>query len=142
MSNKLLLPLVLVSTLARAETLEEKTYWKGQMDYVQRELASANKACGTTFAFDWVDRETLRAEVTKTKHSPNGVCNMIISEVAQLCRRGADEKAAVQAKIKGFTCGFAKPRRLDLRDGIVHYSGNNSEPNFTDWAKPWLMKHL
>ena len=104
--------------------------------------ASAAKACAVPFTFDFVDRERLREEVTKTKHTPNGVCTAIVNEVASLCRHGADEKAAVQARIKGFECGFAKPRRLELKGNIVIYAGNNQESNFSDWAKPWLMKNL
>ncbi|MBA3456712.1 MAG: hypothetical protein H0T42_26720, partial [Deltaproteobacteria bacterium] len=45
--------------------------------------------------------------------------------------------------IKGFQCGYGKPRSLDLsKAGIVKYMGNNDEVNFSDWAKPWLMKKL
>ena len=60
-----------------------------------------------------------------------------------LCREGDDEKASVKARIKGFQCGYAKPRTLDIsKSGMVKYMGNNEESNFSDWAKPWLMKKL
>ena len=53
---------VLLSTIAvaNAESLEEKKFWKSQRNYVDRELQIAEKACGTTFSFDWVDPPTLR----------------------------------------------------------------------------------
>ena len=144
MTTKLLIvPLVLAATLVHADpSLEDKKYWKGQQDYINETLKRTEKACDTTFTFEWIDKDKLRTEVTATKHSPNGVCGAIVSEVGSLCRQGADEKAAVKAKIKGFTCGFAKPRALELSGATLKYMGNNQESNFSDWARPWLMKHL
>jgi hypothetical protein len=131
-----------VSVVARAESLEEKKFWKGQRNYIDRELQIADKVCGTKLTFEWVDPPTLRAETEKTNHSPQGVCTNIIYQVAHICRGGADDAAAVRAKITGFQCGFAKERSLDLKGGIVRYLGNNNQANFADWAKPWLMKRL
>ena len=133
--------LVLSSTL-HAESLEEKKFWKDQTDYVNEKLASANEQCSTKFSFDWVDKATLRDQTKKHGHSPNGVCGEIIAVVESICRSGDDGKQAVKAKIKGFTCGYAQPRALDLKGGIVKYMGNNEESNFNDWAQPWLEKHL
>ncbi len=134
--------LLIATTTAHAESLEEKQYWKRQRNYVDRYLGIANKACGTTFTFEWVNQPVLRAEVEKTKHSPNGVCNAAIDEVASICRQGEDEKAAVKAKITGFTCGYAKERAFALDGKILKYSGNNAQSNFSEWARPWLLKHL
>ena len=61
--------ILIATTTAHAESLEEKQYWKRQRNYVDEEIKRANKACGTNFTFDWVDKPTLRAEVEKTKHS-------------------------------------------------------------------------
>lgn len=135
---------ILLSTIviARAESLEEKKYWKGQQNYIDRELQIADKACGTTFKFMWVDQPKLRDEVTKTNHSPYGVCANIITTVSSICREGKDEAETVKAKISGFECGYAKDRTLDLKGGVVKYLGNNTQPNFSDWAKPWLLKRL
>ncbi len=67
----------------------------------------------------------------------------IIDEVVSLCRAGDDEKASVKAKIKGFQCSWAKPRKLDLTNkGIIKWTGNLEESNLGDWAKAWLMKKL
>lgn len=142
MNKLLLIPVLMLTTTASAESLEERKYWKGQLDYVQSSLDSAEKTCGYRFTFDWVGKEKFRTEVEKTGHTPNGVCTAIIDEVEGLCREGDDEKASVKAKIKGFKCGFSKPRKLDLSKGVVTYMGNNEESNFSDWAKPWLMKKL
>ena len=134
---------IVASTVtAHAESLEEKQYWKKQQNYIDRDLQTLEKACGFALTFEWVDKPTLRAEVEKTNHSPNGVCANIINQVATICRQGDDEKAAVKAKIKGFTCGYAKERTLDLKGGIVKYMGNNNQANFSDWARPWLLKKL
>jgi hypothetical protein len=105
-------------------------------------MAVAEKACGTKFTFEWVDPPTLRAETEKTNHTPNGVCLNIVNTVATICRGGADEKETVKAKITGFTCGYAKERTLDFTGGVVKYLGNNTQANFHDWAKPWLLKRL
>lgn len=142
MKKLLVLSILLASSTVGAESLEEKKFWKGQMDYVQRSIDDANTQCGVKFTFGWVDKAKLRAETEKTNHSPNGVCSAIIEEVAGICREGEDEKKAVAAKIKGFTCGHAKERKLALTGGILKYTGNNEQSNFSDWAKPWLLKNL
>ena len=142
MKKLLVLSILLASSTVGAESLEEKKFWKGQMDYVQRSLDDAEKQCGVKFTYSWVDKAKLRAETEKTNHSPNGVCSNIIEEVAGICREGEDEKKAVAAKIKGFTCGHAKERKLALTGGILKYTGNNEQSNFSDWAKPWLLKNL
>jgi hypothetical protein len=129
------------STL-RADSLEEKKFWKGQMDYVNEKLKWVSEACDVPFTFDWVDKAKLRDATAKNNWSPNGVCTGIVEQVGTLCRAGKDEKDAVKAKIKGFLCGYAEKRTLDLKGGNVVYMGNNAEANFSDWARPWLMKHL
>jgi hypothetical protein len=142
MKTLLTAAILLVTTTAYAESLEEKQFWKRQRNYVDEKLKVAEKACGFKIAFDWVEKETLRSEVEKTKHSPNGVCTGIIDDVAAICRQGDDEKAAVKAKISSVTCGYAKERNLDLKGGTLNYRGNNTQSNFSEWARPWLLKHL
>jgi hypothetical protein len=142
MKHMILVTIVFLTTVARAESLEERKYWRGQMDYLQRGLDDAEKNCGVKFSFAWVEPAKLREAAEKNSHSPYGICDSIVQEVNSLCREGDDEKASVKAKIKGFKCGYAKPRKLDLTAGIVKYMGNNEESNFSDWAKPWLMKKL
>jgi len=137
-----LLATTATSSLAHAESLEEKKFWKKQMDYINKSVEKADKACDLKLTFDFVDKETLRTEAEKNKNSPSGICGSIIEEVATLCRKGDDEKTAVKAKIKGFQCGFTKPRALELKGGILKYMGNNQESNFSEWARPWLMKNL
>jgi hypothetical protein len=126
----------------RADTLEEKKFWEGQMNYMNDALKPAAEACGVQFTFDWVDKVKLRDAAVANNWSPNGICSGIVNEVGSLCRQGKDEKDAVKAKIKGFTCGYAAKRTLDFKGSTVVYMGNNAEANFSDWAKPWLMKHL
>ncbi len=123
-------------------SLEERKFWQDQKDYIDRSLKAGQETCGVTFSFDWVDRATLRAEAAKTGHSAYGICSAIIDEVVGLCNQGADEKASVAAKIKGFRCGYGKPRTYALDAGIVTYMGNNVESSFSETAKPWLMKNL
>lgn len=142
MKKLLVLSVLLTTSTVGAESLEEKKFWKGQMDYVQRSLDDAQTQCGVKFTFGWVDKPKLRAETEKAGHTPNGVCASIVEEVAGICREGEDEKKAVKAKIKGFTCGHAKDRKLSLAGGVVKYMGNNDQSNFSNWARPWLLKNL
>ena len=134
--------LVSSSSVLHADSLEERKFWKEQMDYVNEKLEDANKVCDAKFSFDWIDKAKLRDEAKKHQNSPNGICTNVIDEVDSICRSGDDGKQSVKAKIKGFTCGYANPRSLDLKGGIVKYMGNNDEANFSDWARPWLEKHL
>src|ERR1700744_4941395 len=142
--NKVVAIAIVLATSAtlHADSLEERKFWKEQMDYVNQKLDSANKSCGAKLTFDWVDKPKLRDEAQKHQNSPNGICTNIIDEVDSLCRSDADSKASVVSKIRGFTCGYSNPRHLDMKGGIVMYMGNNDEANFSDWAKPWLEKHL
>ena len=135
--------LVLAATATlHADSLEERKFWKGQMDYVNQNLDSASQACGVKFSFDWIEKDKLRDAAAKHNNSPYGICIQVIDEVGSLCRNDADGKASVAAKIKGFRCGYSNPRGLDMKAGTVVYMGNNEEANFSDWAKPWLEKHL
>lgn len=134
--------IVATSALAWAESLEERKYWKGQMDYVQRSLDSVSEKCGVKMSFEWVDKPKLREEAEKNNNSPNGICSAIVDEVESICREGDDEKKSVVAKIKAFKCGYNKERKLDLKGGTLTYMGNNQQSNFSDWARPWLLKKL
>jgi hypothetical protein len=142
--NKVVSIAIVLATSAtlHADSLEDRKFWKGQMDYLNQNLDTASQACGVKFSFDWIEKDKLRAAAEKHQNSPFGICNSVIDEVGSLCRNDADGKASVAAKIKGFTCGYSNPRSLDLKTGIVRYMGNNEEANFSDWAKPWLEKHL
>jgi hypothetical protein len=140
--KRLVTCMLVIATAAQADSLEEKQFWKHQRNWIDEQLKTAEKACGFKIEFDWDGPATLRAETAKTKHSPNGVCGAIVDEVAAICREGADEKAAVKSKISAITCGYAKPRTLQLDGKTLRYHGNNVEPNFSAWAKPWLLKSL
>jgi hypothetical protein len=143
MNKAVAIAIVLVtSATLHADSLEERKFWKGQMDYLQQEIDTANKDCGVKFSFDWIEKEKLRDAAAKHQNSPYGICDQVVNEVDSLCRNDADSKASVVSKIKGFTCGYSNPRSLDMKGGIVRYMGNNEEANFSDWAKPWLEKHL
>ena len=133
---------LVLSSSVGAESLEERKYWKGQMDYVQRSLDSVAEKCGVKMTFEWVDKPKLREEAEKNNNTPNGICAGIVDEVESICREGEDEKKSVVAKIKGFKCGYAKERKLDLKGGTLTYMGNNQQSNFSDWARPWLLKKL
>ena len=131
------------TTLAQADSMEEKKFWKRERDYIDREVEFVNKQCGSKITFDWVDKPTLRAETEKTNHTPNGVCGNIVHLVGMVCKNGDDEdKATVRSKITSIQCGFAKERTLDLKGTALKYLGNNNQSNFGDWAKPWLLKRL
>jgi len=130
------------TALVHAESLEERKFWKGQMDYLNKAIEKGEKACGVKFTLELLDKEKFRAETDKTHQTPRGVCNVMIDEISTVCRQGEDEKAAVKAKIKSIQCGFANPRNLALKNGTLTYLGNNQESNFSEWARPWLMKHL
>jgi hypothetical protein len=143
--NKLFTASIVLATIAiaQAESLEERKYWKGQMDYLNRSLESAAEKCGVKFTFAWVDKPKFRAAAEKNNNSPYSICASMVDEVESLCREGDDEKSSVKAKIKGFECGYGKPRKATIgKNGILKYMGNHEESNFSDWAKPWLMKQL
>ena len=123
-------------------TLEERQYWQGEMDSMAEHLNDAEKQCGYKLAFHWIDQPTLRAELTKVHGAPWGMCSQIVDEIRSICHDGADAKAAVQAKIKSVACGYANPRTLAFADGTVTLMGNLDQPNFSDWAAPWLKQHI
>lgn len=138
----ILLATATATSTATAESLEERKYWRGQMDYLQRSLDSAAKQCGAKFTFEWVNKPKFREEATKNNNSPYSICASAVDLVDSICREGEDEKTTVAAKIKGFKCGYAEKRTLELKGGIVTYMGNHTQSNFTDWARPALLKKL
>jgi len=145
MKNILVVSLFLAASTAsllHAESLEERKYWAGEMDYMNRSIDDAVEKCGVKLSFEFVDKPTLRAETAKTDHTPYGVCAGVVDEVDSICREGDDEKQSVAAKIKGFRCGYAAKRTLTLKNGIVTYMGNNVQSNWSDWARPILLKAL
>ncbi len=141
-ATAILLSIVAPTGADAEESLEEKKYWKGQTDYLNRSLESASKKCGVEFTFTWIDKPKIRAELEKTNHSPFSMCGAPIEDVEMVCREGEDETAAVKAKIKGFTCGYSKSRKATLAKGTLAYMGNLEEANFYDWFRPWLLKNL
>lgn len=123
-------------------SLELRKYYRGQMDYLRRSLDAAEKDCGVRFGFEWVDPPTLRQGAESHSHTPYGICAAVIDEVDGLCREGADEKSSVVARIKAFKCGYSNPRNLAFEGNTLVYMGNNEQSNYSDWAKPWIMKNL
>jgi len=130
------------ASLLHAESLEERKFWKGEMDWMNKSLEAANEKCGTKFTFEWVNKPELRTETKKTNHGPANVCHGVVDEIEGICREGDDEKSSVKAGIKGFRCGYAEKRTLTLKNGIVTYMGNNVQSNWSDWARPILLKAL
>jgi hypothetical protein len=144
MSFRILVIAAVMATAATAfaESLEEKQYWKGQMDYVQRSIDAVKNTCKVTLKFDWVNKAELRKKAEAAGHTPNGICTAIVDQLDTICREGAESQAAVKAKIKAVKCGYAAKRSLAMGGGTVTYMGNNVEANFSDWAGPWLKKKL
>jgi hypothetical protein len=139
--------LIGTTTLALAEdesneSIEEKKFWKKETEYVNKEIESAGKRCDTEFAFEWIDKPKLRSEAERSKYTPYGICSNMVKLVEATCRNDEDAKAAVKKKIKTIKCGYAKPRKLDLKAGTLTYMGNNEEANMWDWGKPALEKKL
>ena len=144
MTKRLVLAsLMLVTTHAVADSLDDDKYWQEQMDHwMTKSLEDAEKECDVKFSFDWVAKPTFRAGAEKEKNTPYAICNNIVQRTIQVCRGGDHDKAAVKAKLKGFRCGHATSRKLELKKGIVTYMGNNVQSNFDEWAKAWLRKNL
>ena len=134
--------ILFATSAASAESLEERTYWRGQLDDISPNLADAEEYCGVKLTFELVGKPTLREGAKKDAITPKGICDDPIDEVIKLCRTGDDEKAAVAAKLKGFTCGYDKSRKLDVKSGIVVYRGNTVQPRFSDWARAILLEKL
>ena len=142
MPKRIALLLLFVATAAHAESLEEKKFWKQESERVGRTVIEAEKQCGVKLEFEFLDKPGLRAAAEKDKATPYVVCDRVVDLVASLCRQGEDEKQAVAAKIKKIQCGYSNPWTLNLKAGAVVFHGNNAQYNFTDWAKPLLMKKL
>jgi hypothetical protein len=123
------------------ESLADKAFWDKQMNYMKDSIASANSKCGTTIAFDWIDKPTLKAKTAANSWSPNGVCSGIFDSIRTTCGTDEGKKRVVQ-KIKSVSCGFGDPRTLALSGGKATLMTNNREPNFGEWAKAQLGDKL
>jgi hypothetical protein len=136
------LSIILATSVVSAESLEERKYWKEQMVEVNDSIEWGEEHCGVKFEFEFVDKEKLRAELENTRWPPGKVCGVIVSEAVRLCREGDKPKAAVTAKIKSFRCGFAKERKMTLKNGVVTYMNNQTQPNPEQWAREQLLDNL
>jgi len=134
--------LLAATTVASADNLEERKYWKTIQKNADDAAKKAGKACDTEFTVEFIDKPKFREEAAKTKHNPGSICQNMVDRVLMLCREGEDEKASVKAKIKAFQCGFSPERTLDIKNGTLIYLGNHTQANFADWAKPALTKKL
>ncbi len=136
------LPALTVQTVHADESLESVEYWKGQMAYMKDKIDSANQKCGTTFAFEWSNKEDLRKKAGDHNNSPNGICSNVFDSLWSVCDKGDEAKNRVKTKIKGVSCGYGKPRSMTLSGTKLVAGANNEESNWGDWATPTLMKML
>jgi hypothetical protein len=142
MKALLSLSIVLATSVVSAESLEERRYWKAQMQDINESIKEGEKDCGVTFEFEFIDRDKLRAALEKTGWPPGKTCDVIVYEAVRLCKEHEKSKSAVAAKIKSFRCGFAKERKMTLKSGVVTYMNNDTQPNPEQWAREQLLNNL
>jgi hypothetical protein len=136
------LSILLATSVVSAESLEERKYWRAQMVEVNGSIKWGEQHCGVKLELELVDKEKLRAALENSTYPPGILCSIVISEAVRLCREGDQPKAAVTAKIKSFRCGYAKERTLTLRNGVVTYMNNDTQPNPGQWAREQLLDKL
>lgn len=128
--NQLIVASVLaVTSLAHAESLEERKYWRAKMDRIEGKLKEAIESCGVELTFEYVGKEALRENAEKEKYAPNVLCQYVIEQVGSRCRDGDKPKAAVARKVKGMQCTYGAKRSVTFKNGIVLLKGNGHDFN-------------
>jgi len=133
---------LLVSSLARAESLEERKYWRGQMAMLDSDLREANEECEVEITFEYIDKAEMRAAAEKGKFSPRVVCNPLIKEIARTCRDGDKRKAAVAKKAKTLQCGYSTNKTLTVKGGVVRMKATFEVTQRTNWVPDQLKAKI
>jgi hypothetical protein len=128
-------------------SLRQKKFMKGQDDYFQKEVASANTKCGMKLkaSIDW---NSFKAEVDKSldgkiNTSFYGYCSEPLSSMHGMCD-DADSKGAIAKKVKSYTCRFGGKgkRKMDLKGGALTFWIDWDAANNGDFCKDFLGKKL
>ncbi len=128
-------------------SLRQKKYMKGQDEYFQRDVTSANTKCGIKLkaTIDW---NSFKDEVDKQldgkiNYSFSGYCAEAVNTLFGMCD-DADSKAAIAKKIKVYTCKFGGKgkRKLDLKGNALTYWVDWEAANNGDFCKDYLGKKL
>lgn len=129
---------LLVSSLVRADSLEDRKYWREKTEMLDSELHEANEECEVEITFEYIDKAEMRAAAEKLKFSPRTVCVPLIKEIARTCRDGDKRKAAVAnlCELGGFAAsGPIALADLSARVGAGEYrvSAYGFEPRGLRW---------
>src|SRR5262245_12667188 len=115
------------ATNVQAQTLREKEQIAVANESLSKDLASANKICGTNIAAnnDWTS--ILKPEEGRRVVALN-YCHSALRAIESLCEDSAAGKKAVQEKIKSMTCGKSKPRSIEIKDGVLNWTTWDGSP--------------
>lgn len=146
LSVMLLGGVVLASSGASAESLEDKEKWDRQDHYMADHIKSANDKCGITDKSKWISNQWDKASFAKedwSSHSPNGFCSGVFDNIASLCGSDAAKKP-VQDKIHKVVCRYAGKGKfgLSLANGTLTYNVDWEESNVDEKMSTWLKKNL
>src|SRR4051794_32589347 len=97
--------LLLGSTLATADSIEEKRQKADSESLLKHEVQSANKACKTTVPeTDIIDWSTFKVIVDDKNSSAGSVCKYVVYGMGNLCRGDKIAQETVAKDVKKFVC--------------------------------------
>ncbi len=132
---------------APTETLAQREYWAGQMDYTQRTLDSIESTCGgrIAFAYDraswWPHKDALAARAT----SPNGRCDDVLNALVNICYGDPEAARVVLANVKSVECGYGGINtgfKLQLEAGKLRYDVEVERHNVGEEIANWLKDRM
>lgn len=145
--RRLLLAALVVAPAAGAETLAQRDYWAGQMQYTQRKLDELRERCNVEieFAYDrdawWAQRD----EVAARGASPNGRCEDALNAMLNVCWDDAEGSRRIQEAIRRVECGlggFDRGFRATLENGTFRYDVEIDRSNPLEALTAFLKEKL
>ena len=138
--------LVLGSTVAAADTIEEKRLKEEAETYVTQEMKPMNKVCKTTMSesgvIEWSAWKTL---VDDKNNKVGTACKYVAYGMANLCRSDRIAQESVAKDIKKIVCkgDTTEDIKFDLdKDGTLTVHTRLGMKDTDRKTKTWLTKNL
>jgi hypothetical protein len=145
MQKLVMIMVVLGSTIAAADTMEEKRIKADAEKLVAFSVKQMNKACKTTIpdtdVIDWASWKTLKDE---TSAKVSSQCGNVAYGIDQLCHSDKIAQETVAKDIKKLTCmgDTTEDIKLELKGDTLVFHTRLGVKDTDKKTKTWLSKNL
>src|SRR5690606_20374395 len=126
-------------TLAKLAAFNREEREAGQQVAFTQVVNAMNAACGTkvTATIDW---KSVTDDIIK-RYSISSYCGNPLEALEELCGSPVG-KRLISAKVKSFTCQFGPELKLEVKEGAVSFTTQQSAANQEEYATQFFEKNL